>query len=573
MDRGRERGKDSKRADSKRKSRGGLSRGVPDKGLAKPNKPMERLLPRPEERMAALAAISRVSELDKASTSKDRLDSDRGRKQDRSDRSKRGERLGSIDREPGDYDMGIDRPYDHGHPMEHYDRGDDRYSDDPRDEDRSPRYSRDRRYDSSYDMSGPPRGYPEDHERYDDHRPHRDPSWEGHSGSMERERAYMHPHKEWEGDDYRPGGDWTRERNWPMHGSPMGEWGDKDPEMDGWHHRGHPPGPHRPRIHDDYGRGMRMDMGRVDKRRPQPRPEPEILQEPVSVPPQTVLQNRQEPEDEKPIPDDLSEISDDPDDILNREDMIEQTNTVESSAPLQSTEDNSFKAEVSENQSAHDTSGAADEKESQDVKDDEDNLDFEEISDGELEEERTRAGLGDALGVDWASLVADVQRREQVAPTGGVRDRWRPERVLTRLGISVEMAGKDLVQNILTKNAENSKIEDTKNETATVNGEGAQNGNAINDSKTEDSVPPPTVDSIHPVAAVQVAIENRHRHRAALFGSGCEIRRALCARRDLALRRHLCRLPPIERGGQARITPQPSLFLAARALLMQEPVA
>lgn len=39
-----------------------------------------------------------------------------------------------------------------------------------------------------------------------------------------------------------------------------------------------------------------------------------------------------------------------------------------------------------------DTSGAGEEKESQESKDEEDvtNLDFEEISDGELEEERTR---------------------------------------------------------------------------------------------------------------------------------------------------------------------------------------
>lgn len=64
----------------------------------------------------------------------------------------------------------------------------------------------------------------------------------------------------------------------------------------------------------------------------------------------------------------------------------------------------------------------------------------------------------------------------------------------------------------------------------------------------------------------------RKRQRAALFGTGCEITRAMCARRDLALRRHLCNLPPIERSGQSRLTPQPSLFHAARALLMQAPV-
>lgn len=29
----------------------------------------------------------------------------------------------------------------------------------------------------------------------------------------------MHPHKDWENDDYRAGGDWGRERHWPMHES------------------------------------------------------------------------------------------------------------------------------------------------------------------------------------------------------------------------------------------------------------------------------------------------------------------------------------------------------------------
>lgn len=51
---------------------------------------------------------------------------------------------------------------------------------------------------------------------YDDRRPHRDRSWEGRSGSMDRERGYMHPHKEWDNDDYRPG-EWGRERHWPIH--------------------------------------------------------------------------------------------------------------------------------------------------------------------------------------------------------------------------------------------------------------------------------------------------------------------------------------------------------------------
>lgn len=54
-----------------------------------------------------------------------------------------------------------------------------------------------------------------------------------------------------------------------------------------------------------------------------------------------------------------------------------------------------------------DTSGAAEDKDSQDAKDDDDNLDFEEISDGELEEERTRGILLENLSAR-CFLTAEV---------------------------------------------------------------------------------------------------------------------------------------------------------------------
>ncbi|CAH0726056.1 unnamed protein product, partial [Brenthis ino] len=590
-DRGRDRNKDNKRDDPKRRGRErGLGSGRGDKGLEKPNKPMQRLLPRPEERLAALAAISnRALESDKNSTnSKDRQDthSERGgRKQDRleRDRSNKRDRLDSMDREQGDYEIGMDHQYDHGHNIEHYDRMDDRYDGVAREGERSPGYNmqgRDRHYDPGYDMPGPARGYPDDDDRmygesmgdprgYDDRRPHRDHSWEGRSGSMDRER-YMHSHKEWDNEDYRGPGDWGRERHWPMHDSQMNEWGDKDQDVEGWHHRGHGPGPHRGRMHDDYNRG-RMDHGRNENnKRRAPRNETETKEAPPST---QVAAASEEPEaDDKPIPDDLSEISDDPDDILDRDDMVDQ-NMDDSSQIEQPVEENISKPECSEKESTQDTSGAGEEKESHEGKDDEDvaNLDFEEISDGELEEERTRAGLGDALGVDWASLVADVHRREQTAPAGGARDRWRPERVLPRLGLSIDMAGKTTVQNILEQNAESLQSErkppkDNKDDKSElVNGKHEE-------SNSEKPEAPSDVDKLNPVAAIQVAMEKRKRQRAVLFGSGCEITRGLSARRDLALRRYLCQLPVAERTGQSRVAPQPSLFHTARALLMQAPV-
>lgn len=53
---------------------------------------------------------------------------------------------------------------------------------------------------------------------YDDRRTHRDRSWEGRS-SIDRERGYLHPHKDWDNEDYRAAGDWGRDRRWPMHES------------------------------------------------------------------------------------------------------------------------------------------------------------------------------------------------------------------------------------------------------------------------------------------------------------------------------------------------------------------
>lgn len=103
--------------------------------------------------------------------------------------------------------------------------------------------------------------------------------------------------------------------------------------------------------------------------------------------------------------------------------------------------------------------------------------------------------------MDWASLVADVRRREQTAPVGGARDRWRPERVLARLGLSVHMASKNIVLDVLHKNAESLKedksTEKTKSQTVEQNGK--------HEEEEKPKVEPPShVDTLHPVAAIQV---------------------------------------------------------------------
>lgn len=100
--------------------------------------------------------------------------------------------------------------------------------------------------------------------------------------------------------------------------------------------------------------------------------------------------------------------------------------------------------------------------------------------------------------------MADVRRREQSTPSGGARDRWRPEKVLTRVGVSIQMAGKDIVQDILDKNAETIRAEKKAIEEKAENSE-AKNG--IDQNGTHELVKElsPDVNSLHPVAAIQVS--------------------------------------------------------------------
>lgn len=131
-----------------------------------------------------------------------------------------------------------------------------------------------------------------------------------------------------------------------------------------------------------------------------------------------------------------------------------------------------------------------------------DNMDFEEISDEELEEEVKVKGLGDALGVDWASLVAECRPRPRLDKIAGAKKRWDHSSVLARIGVSLEMAGDDEVVREILLSGKNDGI-----------------------------------------AAIQVAKLESALVRSNLFASAGPHRRALSARRDLAIRRHLCNLP------------------------------
>lgn len=190
-------------------------------------------------------------------------------------------------------------------------------------------------------------------------------------------------------------------------------------------------------------------------------------------------------------------------------------------------------------------------------------LAFEEISDGELEEEARIRGLGDALGVDWASLVEESkaiakEKSLLVVKDTSAKQRWQPHRILLDVGVSFRMAGKEFASNVL--NMAHRKLKEEQSAAAAASVVNTKNEEAfknvtIKTEQTEASV----VDGfeikevkeeveeellIHPIACVQVASRVNAEHRRNLvFHATGPYSRALSARRDIQMRRQLCGLP------------------------------
>lgn len=217
-----------------------------------------------------------------------------------------------------------------------------------------------------------------------------------------------------------------------------------------------------------------------------------------------------------------------------------------------------------------------------DITDDMD-LDFEEISDGELEEEARIRGLGDALGVDWASLVEEsraIAREKSNVRNTSAKQRWKPHRILLDVGISLKMAGTkfgtDMLRNVYAKLEEEEIIEkitnnddgDTKLDKKKIKLEDDSEINEMSvevkkeistededgdcdvkeeeqkpiDVKSVKTEPSTSIDmNYHPIASVQVAHRaNIERRRGLVFNATGPYSRALSTRRDLQMRRQLC---------------------------------
>lgn len=220
-------------------------------------------------------------------------------------------------------------------------------------------------------------------------------------------------------------------------------------------------------------------------------------------------------------------------------------------------------------------------------------LDFEEISDGELEEELRLKGIGDALGVDWASLAKETCRRvvnQSDEPYDSIKTRWTPHRILWDIGISVNLAGEEFARKTLMeakekllqerlerklklkqiKKEEPSEIAGQGNEGSeiiagglkikqepldiveegeTIKKEESENEEEKAIESDEDDLLLNTDDDVitHPLASMQVfARKMKIERKNLIMNATGKYGRALSARQDLKIRRQLCNLPPKE---------------------------
>lgn len=192
-------------------------------------------------------------------------------------------------------------------------------------------------------------------------------------------------------------------------------------------------------------------------------------------------------------------------------------------------------------------------------------LDFEEISDGELEEEARTKGLGDALGVDWASLVEESKamlRERQTKTETSAKQRWHPDQILLDVGISYKMAGTAFAQKTLIAAYENVKHE-TANAGVKIKSEPLDDSNLMDvDIKTENDVEAEmkaakvngkcaigTLDDnerklvLHALPCIQTASQSAaERQRQLIFNAPGPYSRGVCTKRDIGMRRQLCNL-------------------------------
>ncbi|XP_064456094.1 zinc finger CCCH domain-containing protein 13-like isoform X1 [Ornithodoros turicata] len=228
----------------------------------------------------------------------------------------------------------------------------------------------------------------------------------------------------------------------------------------------------------------------------------------------------------------FSDWSDDEDDILTRDDPTLEFVTKEPSSDSHNDQVSQDKLEeaaeanlievdavpISPADSHHSGEGGLGTAEEFDpISDDELEALIDESKDKALDEEKTT--ISDVLDIDWSSLVKDARPKDESATKrSSARERYSAARVFARIGISKDLAGEELTQQV---------VEFCRKEL----GGDSSSDNAEPEFQLEDLTA-----GFH-VAAVAA----RKQQTQALQCCG-HYSRALSARRDLMLRRALCKV-------------------------------
>lgn len=178
--------------------------------------------------------------------------------------------------------------------------------------------------------------------------------------------------------------------------------------------------------------------------------------------------------------------------------------------------------------------------------------DFDPISDDELEAlidesedkeaapETAATTISDTLDIDWSSLVKETRPKEEVQAASGekrvsARARYSGARVLARIGISKELAGEELTRQVVEFCRSQLAAEGTEEE-----------GSGESEFKLEGLT-----------AGFHVAAVAARRQQSLVLDSCGRYCRALSARRDLKLRRALCKVyEPSSTGPATTVDPE-----------------
>lgn len=152
----------------------------------------------------------------------------------------------------------------------------------------------------------------------------------------------------------------------------------------------------------------------------------------------------------------------------------------------------------------------------------EDDLSLDSISsDEEFEAEHDKKQSIDALDIDWASLQQDVRPK---APTAGsALNRYKGSNIFAQIGVSKQYAGEELFNKI-----QNEYIKQEPDMNSTEDTEESKSENKFK-FKSD-------------IAVFHASITSKMKERRNLLRNIGPFRRALCARRDLEIRRQLCKV-------------------------------